>query len=112
MRGSVPVEFRRFIDRIPSPGRSATVPKEYNLIVFLAAAVNLLPSPVSRRTARSHAIMYSAFMQYNEVFVTGGTGLLGRHVCRALVGHGFLPRLFVRTGRRGGSHRMSASGAA
>ena len=42
--------------------------------------------------------MYSAFMQYNEVFVTGGTGLLGRHVSRALIGHGFLPRLFVRLG--------------
>ena len=42
--------------------------------------------------------MYSAFMQYNEVFVTGGTGLLGRYVCRALIGHGFLPRLFVRPG--------------
>ena len=42
--------------------------------------------------------MYSAFMQYNEVFVTGGTGLLGRYVCRALIGHGFLPRLLVRTG--------------
>ena len=42
--------------------------------------------------------MYSAFMQYNEVFVTGGTGLLGGHVCRALIGHGFLPRLLVRTG--------------
>ena len=39
--------------------------------------------------------MYSAFMQYNEVLVTGGTGLLGGHVCRALIGHGFLPRLFV-----------------
>ncbi|MCR4309868.1 MAG: NAD(P)H-binding protein [Deltaproteobacteria bacterium] len=45
--------------------------------------------------------MYSAFMQYNEVFVTGGTGLLGRHVCRALIGHGFLPRLLVRTGSEG-----------
>lgn len=45
--------------------------------------------------------MYSAFMQYNEVFVTGGTGLLGRYVCRALVGHGFLPRLFVRPGSEG-----------
>ncbi len=41
--------------------------------------------------------MYSAFMQFNEVFVTGGTGLLGQHVRRALIGHGFLPRLFVRT---------------
>lgn len=46
--------------------------------------------------------MYSAFMQFNEVFVTGGTGLLGRYVCRALIGHGFLPRLFVRTGSEGG----------
>jgi NADH dehydrogenase len=40
--------------------------------------------------------MYSTFMQYNEVFVTGGTGLLGRYVCPALIGHGYLPRLFVR----------------
>jgi len=40
-------------------------------------------------------------MQYNEVFVTGGTGLLGRYVCRALIGQGFLPRLFVRTGSEG-----------
>jgi uncharacterized protein YbjT (DUF2867 family) len=45
--------------------------------------------------------MYSAFMQYNEVFITGGTGLLGRDVCRALIGHGFLPRLLVRTGSEG-----------
>jgi NADH dehydrogenase len=45
--------------------------------------------------------MYSAFMQYNEVFVTGGTGFLGGHVCRALIGHGFLPRLLVRTGSEG-----------
>lgn len=45
--------------------------------------------------------MYSAFMQYNEVFVTGGTGLLGRYVCRALIGHGFLPRLLVRPGSEG-----------
>lgn len=42
--------------------------------------------------------MYSAFMQYNEIFVTGGTGLLGRHVSRALIARGFLPRLLVRTG--------------
>lgn len=45
--------------------------------------------------------MYSAFMQYNEVFVTGGTGLLGRHVCRELIGNGLLPRLFVRAGSEG-----------
>ena len=45
--------------------------------------------------------MYSAFMQYNEVFVTGGTGLLGQHVCRALTGHGFLPRLLVALGSEG-----------
>jgi len=37
-------------------------------------------------------------MQYNEIFVTGGTGLLGGHICRALIGRGFLPRLLVRTG--------------
>jgi NADH dehydrogenase len=35
-------------------------------------------------------------MQYNEAFVTGGTGLLGRCVCRALIGHGFQPRLLIR----------------
>jgi len=45
--------------------------------------------------------MYSAFMQYNEVFVTGGAGLLGRYVCQALIGQGFLPRLFVRPGSEG-----------
>ena len=45
--------------------------------------------------------MYSAFMQYKEVFVAGGTGLLGRFVCRSLVGYGFLPRLFVRPGSEG-----------
>jgi uncharacterized protein YbjT (DUF2867 family) len=45
--------------------------------------------------------MYSAFMQYKEVFVTGGTGLLGGYVCRSLIGHGFLPRLLVRPGSEG-----------
>jgi NADH dehydrogenase len=43
-------------------------------------------------------VMYSAFMDYNEVLVTGGTGLPGGHVCRALIRRGFLPRLFVRPG--------------
>ncbi|OGP78149.1 MAG: hypothetical protein A2Z26_05715 [Deltaproteobacteria bacterium RBG_16_66_15] len=42
--------------------------------------------------------MYSLFMQYNEVLVTGGTGLAGQHVCRALIEAGMLPRLFVRPG--------------
>ena len=45
--------------------------------------------------------MYSAFMQYNEVLVTGATDLAGQHVCLALIGHGSLPRLFVRLGSEG-----------
>ena len=45
--------------------------------------------------------MYSAFMQYNEVLVTGGTGLLGRYVCPSLIGHGLLPRLLVPPGSGG-----------
>ena len=45
--------------------------------------------------------MYSAFMQYKETFVTGGTGLLGRYVCESMIGNGFLPRLFVRPGSEG-----------
>lgn len=45
--------------------------------------------------------MYSAFMQYREVLVTGGTGLLGRYVCPSLIGHGFLPRLLVPLGSEG-----------
>jgi len=40
-------------------------------------------------------------MQYKEVLVTGGTGFLGRYVCQALIGQGFLPRLFVRPGSEG-----------
>ena len=40
-------------------------------------------------------------MQYKEVFVAGGAGLLGRFVCRSLIGYGFLPRLFVRPGSEG-----------
>jgi len=45
--------------------------------------------------------MYSAFMQYKEVLVTGGTGLLGRYVCLSLIGHGFLPRLLAAPGSEG-----------
>jgi len=45
--------------------------------------------------------MYSAFMQYKEVLVTGGTGPLGRYVCPSLIGRGFLPRLLVRLGSEG-----------
>jgi uncharacterized protein YbjT (DUF2867 family) len=45
--------------------------------------------------------MYSAFMQYDEVFVTGGTGLPGQEVCRALAARSFLPRLLVRLGSEG-----------
>jgi uncharacterized protein YbjT (DUF2867 family) len=42
--------------------------------------------------------MYSSFMQYKEILVTGGTGLLGRYVCPSLVGRGFLPRLLAPLG--------------
>ncbi|NNG47335.1 MAG: complex I NDUFA9 subunit family protein, partial [Deltaproteobacteria bacterium] len=38
------------------------------------------------------------FLDYREVLVTGGTGFLGRHVCRALIARGHLPRLLVRVG--------------
>ena len=45
--------------------------------------------------------MYSSFMQYNEVLVTGGTSLPGGHVCRAMADRGVLPRLMVRLGSEG-----------
>lgn len=45
--------------------------------------------------------MYSSFMQYNEVLVTGGTGLPGGHVCRAIADRGYLTRLMVRLGSEG-----------
>lgn len=38
------------------------------------------------------------FLDYREVLVTGGTGFLGRYVCRALIARGLLPRLLVRVG--------------
>ena len=41
---------------------------------------------------------YSAFMNYREVLVTGGTGFVGTHVCRALIARGLVPRLLVRPG--------------
>ncbi len=41
------------------------------------------------------------FLDYKEVLVTGGTGFLGRHVCRALIERGYLPRLLVRIGSEG-----------
>ena len=41
------------------------------------------------------------FLDFKEVLVTGGTGFLGRHVCRALISRGYLPRLLVRVGSEG-----------
>jgi len=38
------------------------------------------------------------FLQFREVLVTGGTGFVGRHVCRALAARGHIPRILVRPG--------------
>lgn len=38
------------------------------------------------------------FLQFREVLVTGGSGFVGRHVCRALAARGVLPRILVRPG--------------
>jgi NADH dehydrogenase len=46
-------------------------------------------------------MVLGAAMDYREVLVTGGTGFVGTHVCRALIARGFLPRLLVRTGSEG-----------
>jgi len=40
----------------------------------------------------------ATFLQFREVLVTGGTGFVGRHVCRALASRGVLPRILVRPG--------------
>jgi NADH dehydrogenase len=40
-------------------------------------------------------------MDNREVLVTGGTGFVGTHVCRALIARGYLPRLLVREGSDG-----------
>lgn len=43
----------------------------------------------------------AAFLQFHEVLVTGGSGFVGRHVCRALAARGILPRILVRPGAEG-----------
>src|SRR3989304_6085475 len=55
-----------------------------------------------RARFRHHKNMIlGAAMDYREVLVTGGTGFVGTHVCRALIARGFLPRLLVRVGSEG-----------
>lgn len=49
-----------------------------------------------KRPART--LERAQFLEYGEVLVTGGTGFVGRHVCRALAARGYVPRILVREG--------------
>ncbi|MBI5575526.1 MAG: complex I NDUFA9 subunit family protein [Deltaproteobacteria bacterium] len=53
---------------------------------------------IAGRFPHHRYMTYSAFMDFREILVTGGTGFVGTHVCRALIARGFLPRLLVRPG--------------
>lgn len=50
---------------------------------------------------RPRRLERAQFLDFREVLVTGGTGFVGRHVCRALVARGYVPRILVRTGSEG-----------
>jgi uncharacterized protein YbjT (DUF2867 family) len=60
-----------------------------------------MPGESAAAGRESKGSMYSTFMQYDEVLVTGGTGLPGGSVCRAIADRGYLPRLMVRLGSEG-----------
>lgn len=47
---------------------------------------------------RPRRLERAQFLDFREVLVTGGTGFVGRHVCRALVARGYVPRILVRAG--------------
>ncbi len=55
---------------------------------------------MARFRHHNHMVLGAA-MDYREVLVTGGTGFVGTHVCRALIARGHLPRLLVRVGSEG-----------
>jgi uncharacterized protein YbjT (DUF2867 family) len=50
---------------------------------------------------RPRRLERAQFLDFREVLVTGGTGFVGRHVCRALVARGYVPRILVRAGSEG-----------